>query len=99
MKQQLAIARALLHDPPLLLLDQPYTGLDREAAVVLRKILAVLRHRKRTVVMTTHHLERGAALANRVVMLVEGRMLDEVSSSDMDEVTLTARYERALGGH
>ena len=98
MKQQLAIARALLHDPPLLLLDQPYTGLDREAAVVLRKILAVLHHRKRTVVMTTHRLERGAALANRVVMLVEGRILDEVSSSDMDEVTLAARYERALGG-
>jgi heme exporter protein A len=96
MKQRLAIVRALLHDPPLLLLDEPYAGLDQEAVLVLRKILAVLSHRERTVVMTTHNLEGGVALADRVAMLVAGRIVDQVSISDVDEAALAARYERAL---
>lgn len=98
MKQRLAIVRALLHDPPLLLLDEPYAGLDQEAVVVLRKMLAVLRCRERTVVVTTHNLERGVALADRVAMLIEGRIMDEVPTSDLDEVALAARYERAERG-
>jgi len=98
MKQRLAIVRALLHDPLLLLLDEPYAGLDQEAVVVFRKILAVLRRRERTVVMTTYNLERGAALADRVAMLVEGRIVDEVPTSDLDEAALDARYERAVRG-
>ena len=75
MKQRLAIVRALLHDPPLLLLDEPYTGLDQEAAMMLRKVLAVLRCQGRTAVITTHNLEQGAALADPVAMLVEGRIV------------------------
>jgi len=98
MKQRLAIVRALLHDPPLLLLDEPYTGLDQEAGEILHKMLAILRYRERTVVMTTHNLERGMALADRVVMLVKGRIVDDVSTSDLDEVELAACYERAVRG-
>jgi len=96
MKQRLAIVRALLHDPLLLLLDEPYADLDQEAVTVLRKILAVLRHRGRTVVMTTHNLERGVILADQVLMLVEGRIVNVASTSDVNEGALAARYERAL---
>lgn len=96
MKQRLAIVRALLHDPPLLLLDEPYVGLDQEAVLVLHKILAVLRHRKGTVVMTTHDLDGGMTLADRVTILIAGRVMDEVPIPDVDDTALRARYERAL---
>lgn len=98
MKQRLAIVRALLHDPPLLLLDEPYVGLDQEAVLVLHKILAVLRHRKGTVVMTTHDLDGGMTLADRVTILIAGRVMDEVPIPDVGDTALRARYERALKG-
>ena len=91
MKQRLAIVRALLHDPPLLLLDEPYTGLDQEAVVMLRKVLAVLRCQERTAVITTHNLEQGAALADPVAMLVEGRIVATPSDPE-PETTIPRDY-------
>jgi len=98
MKQRLAIVRAMLHDPPLLLLDEPYTDLDQEAVVVLHKILAVLRHRKGTVVMTADNLDGETVLADRVAMLIAGRVVDEVIIPEMGGTALSARYERVLRG-
>ncbi|HLE77289.1 MAG TPA: ABC transporter ATP-binding protein [bacterium] len=71
MTQRLTIARALMHDPPILLLDEPYTGLDRHAAGMLTALLERLRG-FRTVVMTTHSIEQGLALADRMAILVNG---------------------------
>ena len=96
MKQRLAIVRALLHDPPVLLLDEPYAGLDSEAVGVLHKILAVMHHRKGTVVMTAHSLEDRLTLADQVLMLIEGRVADEISTPDVDGAAQPARYERVL---
>jgi len=73
MSQRLAIARALMHDPPLLLLDEPYTGLDRHAAGMLTALLGRLRG-QRTVVMTTHSIEQGLTLADRMAILVGGAL-------------------------
>ncbi|HEY3247921.1 MAG TPA: ABC transporter ATP-binding protein [bacterium] len=73
MSQRLAIARALMHDPPLLLLDEPYTGLDRHAAGMLTGLLERLRG-QRTVVMTTHSIEQGLTLADRMAILVGGTL-------------------------
>lgn len=98
MKQRLAIARALLHDPPVLLLDEPHTGLDDEALKALRKVLVVLRHRGRTAVMTSHNVDRVVGLAERVAVLVEGRIVDEMNTLDVDEATLARGYERATEG-
>jgi len=73
MRQRAALARALLHDPELVLLDEPYTGLDPYAASVLRGVLASLKDGHRTVVMVTHNLTQGLELANRVAIQVRGR--------------------------
>jgi len=74
MRQRLSLARALLHDPDLVLLDEPFTGLDPSAAAVLHRVLRELRDGRRTVVMVTHNLSEGLALATRVAIQVGGRL-------------------------
>jgi heme exporter protein A len=74
MVQRLAIARAILHNPPILLLDEPDTGLDQQAADMLRSLLVELGAGDRTVLLTTHNLERGIEWADRALILVGGRV-------------------------
>ena len=73
MRQRLSLARALLHDPDVVLLDEPYTGLDPSAAGVLRGVLEELKDGRRTVVMVTHNLREGLEMATRVAIQVAGR--------------------------
>lgn len=77
MLQRLAIARALLHDPPILLLDEPYTGLDQNASALLDDLLrnvAGLENGGRTAVMTTHNLYKAQQLTSHVAILSKGRV-------------------------
>lgn len=73
MRQRLALARTLLHDPSLVLMDEPFTGLDIHASALLRDVLAQLKDGRRTVILVTHNLAEGLALADRVAIQVEGR--------------------------
>jgi heme exporter protein A len=82
MTQRLALARALLHDPEIVLLDEPYTGLDAHAAGRLRGILAALKDGRRTVVLVTHNLTQGLRLADRIAIQVRGRFVH--SSTDFE---------------
>lgn len=74
MQQRLAIARAILHNPPILLLDEPDTGLDQHASDMLGKLLSAVGVSQRTILMTTHNLERGLSLGDRVVILAKGKI-------------------------
>ncbi len=91
MVQRLAIARAILHDPPILLLDEPDTGLDQQAAEMLHHLIRKLGGENRTILMTTHNLERGLEWADRVALLVDGRI-----TYDSPNGTLTTRDLRAV---
>lgn len=73
MLQRLSIARAIVHNPSILFLDEPYTGLDQHAAIALRKQLEALHTEKRTVLMTTHDFARGLEMCDRVAIQVRGR--------------------------
>jgi heme exporter protein A len=84
MQQRLSVARALLHDPELLLLDEPYTGLDQHASQVLAEVLEGLRDGVRTVIMTTHNLQEGLAGCDRAAILVEGRLVFDQGVSEID---------------
>ncbi len=75
MRQRLALARSLLHDPEFVLLDEPYTGLDAHAASVLREVLTTLKDGRRTVVLVTHNISQGLELADRVAVQVRGRFV------------------------
>jgi heme exporter protein A len=74
MKQKLSLARALLHNPELVFLDEPFTGLDQPASIMLREKILQLRN-KTTVVLTTHELEQGFELCDRVLILKSGRQV------------------------
>ena len=95
MLQRLALARAMLHEPTTLLLDEPYQGLDTRAAQVLSDIIGENRDQGQAVVIATHNISRGLELADRVMVLTNGaiQMLEPGSTG------LTAEHiTEALGG-
>jgi heme exporter protein A len=95
MQQRLAIARALLHDPPVLLLDEPDTGLDQHAAAMLSDLLRQAgAARPRTVLMTTHNLERGLELGDRVAILAGGRIAFQAAKSELDAARFRDIYHQ-----
>ena len=96
--QRLAVARALLHDPAIVLLDEPYTGLDAYAGAMLQELLSALKDGGRTVVMVTHNLGRGLELADRVAIQVRGSFVFEAERTDLDAAGLERSYRRAVEG-
>ncbi|MEX0911834.1 MAG: heme ABC exporter ATP-binding protein CcmA [Gemmatimonadota bacterium] len=98
MQQRLALARTLLHDPEMVLLDEPYTGLDPHAAAMLRAVLEQLRDGHRTVVLVTHNLSQGLELADRVVVQVAGRWVSDEPRAQLDASTFEALYTERVGG-
>lgn len=75
MKQKLALARALMHEPPVLLLDEPTSAMDPESARLVRDENASLRSSQRAIVICTHNLAEAEALADIVVIIFRGRIL------------------------
>ena len=98
MQQRLAIGRAILHDPTILLLDEPHTGLDQAAGEILDRILQEVALEGRTVVMTSHDLVRSAELASRLVLLTKGKISSSVSTTDLDPADLVDFYKGGLQG-
>jgi heme exporter protein A len=93
-QQRVAIARALLHDPEIVLLDEPFTGLDQHAAAALRGQLGRLRREMRTVVLVTHNLDEGLELASHVAIQVAGRFA-EFGPRSGDAAAFRTRYAEA----
>lgn len=92
MQQRLAIGRAILHRPDILLFDEPHTGLDQEAAAMLDGVLREIASGGRTVVMTSHDISRAADLADRVDILSKGVIAASESTDAIDPIQLTELY-------
>ncbi len=105
MQQRLAIGRAVLHDPEVLLLDEPYTGLDQQACEMLDGVLrqvtlvavAGVVGLSRTVVMTSHDLLRAADLAGRFDVLSHGTIRASKKIAELGEGGIVAFYRGAVG--
>jgi len=97
MQQRLTIARAILHRPDVLLLDEPFTGLDQEAAAMLSKVLGAVAMAGRTVVMTTHNLVQGLAHCNRVAILSRGNIAFQAGREELDPGSFAQTYARVTG--
>lgn len=78
LQQRLTIARVLLHQPAVLLLDEPYTGLDKAAADMLDQIMLDAKSAGRAILFSTHDLARGLAVCDRAIMLKAGRIVHDL---------------------
>ena len=92
MQKRLSIARAVLHEPAILLLDEPEAGLDQEALEVVGGLLQGWKAEGRTVVMTTHNLEQGLAWGERVAILSQGKIAYEESRRSLDVAGFRGTY-------
>lgn len=98
MQQRLAIGRAVLHDPDVVLFDEPYTGLDQDASTMLDEVLKTVAAKGRTVVMTSHDLARAEDLATRFDILSRGVISASASRKELKKTNLLAFYKQALAG-
>ena len=98
MQQRLAIGRAVLHDPDVVLFDEPYTGLHHDASAMLDDVLKTVAAKGRTVVMTSHDLARAEDLATRFDILSRGLISASASRKDLKKTNLLAFYKQALAG-
>jgi heme exporter protein A len=96
MQQRLALARALLHRPKILLLDEPHSGLDRRAAATLDKTLRAQARGGAAILIATHDLNRVLGLAHRVEVLDAGRLVASLGKRQLTAQHLPRLYERAL---
>ncbi len=97
LRQRVALARALLHDPEVVLLDEPFTGLDAHDAEVLRHQLRVLKDGRRAIVLVTHNLTEGVKMADDVVIQVRGKFLVECTRSEVPD-EFEAFYRETVDG-
>ena len=84
MQKRVSIARAVLHEPRILLLDEPESGLDQEALEMVGHLLASWKNDGRAVVMTTHNLEQGLAWGDQLAILSGGKIAYEESRGSLD---------------
>jgi len=96
MQQRLAIGRAVIHDPEVMLFDEPYTGLDQDASEMLDEVLKSVAARGRTVVMTSHDLARAEDLATRFDILSRGVIAASTTQAALQDTNLLAYYKQAL---
>ena len=95
-QQRLSIARALLPDPTLILLDEPDSGLDPQSIEILPRLLALAGSDNRTTLLTTHNLELGLSLADRVAILARGRLAWEQDAAALTMAELRDAYNTHL---
>src|SRR5512145_1004477 len=94
MKQKLALARALMHDPSVLLLDEPTSAMDPESSRLVRDEIARLRSSQRTIIICTHNLSEAEALADSIAIIYRGRILLNGTLEELKRAVLgPAEYE------
>ncbi len=98
MQQRLAIGRAVLHNPEVILFDEPYTGLDQDASLMLDDVLRNVAARGRTVVMTSHDLARAEDLCTRFDVLSRGVIAASATRDSLNSSNLLTFYKQALAG-
>lgn len=88
MRQKLALARALLHDPPVLMLDEPTSAMDPSSARMVRERIRGLRSSKRAIIVCTHNLSEAEALADRIAIIRRGRIIASGTPLDLKQQLL-----------
>ena len=98
LQQRVSIARALVHEPRVLLLDEPYTGLDAHGAAALTQMLERLRSEGATLVLVTHNIAEGLAVATHAAVMHRGRLLRLERREEVDSASYADEYRELVGG-
>lgn len=96
MRQKVLVAAALLHDPDLLLLDEPFSGLDVSTALILRRLIEVLAARGKVILFSSHELETVERVSSRVVILHRGRVVADDSIERLRVLRSAASLEEVF---
>ncbi len=99
MMQRLSIARALIHQPSVLLADEPFTGLDAKASAHLAEVLSDFCRADRALLMTTHDAALGLKCCRRVVVLHQGNLVFDAPSNGIDPAAFAKDYLACTGAH
>ena len=97
LQQRASMARAILHNPLILFLDEPEVGLDPQASTMIRDVLGSINAGSRTVVMTTHNLERGLELGDNIIVLNRGKIVYRAAKHEVDTLNFRRVYDRYTG--
>lgn len=98
MRQKLALARALIHEPPVLLLDEPTSAMDPESARLVRNHIADLRSSQRTIIICTHNLTEAEYLADKIAVIYRGRTIIQGTVEEIKQRLMgPTEYEIRLG--
>lgn len=97
MKQRVALARAMLNHPKVLLLDEPFTGLDEAAAETLQSFVWEFAASSGVVLLSSHNPRQAQALATRLLILVRGRIVTESRSDDVTGESFARQYRQQMG--
>lgn len=97
MKQRASVARVILHNPPILLLDEPYTGLDYKAWQMLTDILKKFHNDGKTIFLITHNVELGYSIGERLTVLANGNVTFDCKKKDLDLEAFKGKYRGLMG--
>jgi ABC-type multidrug transport system ATPase subunit len=88
-----SIARAIVHSPSIVLLDEPYTGLDAAGASAFTDALLALRHSGAAMVLVTHNVAEGLAMATHAAVMIDGRLVRHEPRVEIDDARYAADYQ------
>lgn len=98
MIQRIAIARAIVHDPEILLLDEPHTGLDQGAISILNNVILSMKAKGTTTLMVTHDFKQAAEICDRIIIVKNGKIVDDFKLEDRALSVLSEKYELQVEG-
>ena len=97
MQQRLSIGRAIIHDPMILFLDEPFTGLDQQGSEDFLKLILQFRDQGKTVIMASHHLQLGLELCERAAILKSGKIVYLQNVAHISKNDFTRIYSQQIG--
>ncbi|MCH6266668.1 MULTISPECIES: ABC transporter ATP-binding protein [Neobacillus] len=98
MIQRIAIARAIIHEPEVLLLDEPHTGLDQGAIAILNNVILSMKEKGTTTLMVTHDFKQAAEICDRIVIVKNGKIVDDFRIENSSLGYVSQKYELQVEG-
>jgi heme exporter protein A len=98
MIQRIAIARAIVHEPDILLLDEPHTGLDQGAITILNNVILSMKAKGTTTLMVTHDFKQAAEICDRIIIVKNGKIVDDFRIKNQNLGFVSEKYEQLVEG-